>query len=456
MRVACLVLLALAAAPGVSRGQQPDAAAGLAWTGSVEQKVAGLMTVWAEAKFNFPFFDRLPDLDWDARVQECIPRVIAAPDIDSYYKVLTELAALLKDGHTAVNPPGWPFPPGMDKPPLELQVVDGKFFVARTGATAEIAVQRVRPGLEVLAIDGSPVRDYFRAHVLRYESRGTPQADDSIELWHILDGPKGSTTSLRVRDLDGAERSVTLTRDSATRGGAPFQWRLIDWYTAQPPVDARMLGGGIFYIRVCNFDDETLVEQFDTIFDGADWAAIRGVTLDLRFNPGGSSDLAQAIASHFIDQPIKNEVWRSRKYVPAHRSWGFAPEWEEGTVGPALIQPRDGRRYSGPLVVLTGPSTYSSAEDFLVPLHAAGRVVLVGERTAGSTGNPLRVQLPGGGNFRVVTVRCSYPDGREFVGVGIPPDVEVHPTRADLASGHDRVLARALEVIAGRRAAAAR
>ena len=68
-------------------------------------------------------------------------------------------------------------------------------------------------------------------------------------------------------------------------------------------------------------------------------------------------------------------------------------------------------------------------------------MVLVGERTAGSTGNPLRVPLPGGGNFRVVTVRCVYPDGREFVGTGIQPDIEVHPTQQDIHDGYDRVLA---------------
>jgi C-terminal processing protease CtpA/Prc len=74
-------------------------------------------------------------------------------------------------------------------------------------------------------------------------------------------------------------------------------------------------------------------------------------------------------------------------------------------------------------------------------------VILVGEKTAGSTGNPLRVSLPGGGNFRVVTVKCVYPDGREFVGTGIQPDVEVYPTQQDIYDGYDRVLARGVEEI---------
>jgi carboxyl-terminal processing protease len=453
---AVLAVLAVAATALEAQPQSTGQNADLAWTGSVEQKVFGLMTVWAEAKYNFPFFDQRPGLNWDEKAKERIPRVIAAPDLDSYYKVLTEFAALLKDGHTAVNPPGWPFPPGMDKPAVELQAVEGKFVVARVGDTAEIEKQQVQPGLEVLEIDGMPVREYFAEHVLRHESRGTKQADESIELWHILDGPKGSATSLKVKDLRGVARTVTLTRDSSTRSGTHFQWRLVEWYTAQRPVDGRMLDGGVFYVRLSNFDDEKLVAQFQEVFDAADWSSVRGVILDVRFNPGGDSALAYAIVSHFIDEPVKAGTWRSPRYVPAFRSWNLEPKWEEGTLGREFIEPRAGKRYSGPLVVLTGPATYSAAEDFLVPLHAAGRAVLVGEKSAGSTGNPLRVALPGGGNFRVVTLDCRYPDGRAFVGIGIQPDVEVHPTQADLASGYDRVLAEAVDVIENRQPPAAR
>ena len=447
--IPCLVLTALAMSPDLTGAQGQDAgqSAGLVWNGSVEQKISGLMTVWAEAKFNFPFFDRRPGLNWDEKVKEYIPRVIAAHDLAGYYRVLAEFAALLKDGHTAVNPPGWPFPPGMDKPPVELQAIEGKFVVARVGDTAEADAQHIGPGLEVLEIDGTPIAGYLAEHVLRYESRGTKQADESIELWHVLDGPKGSVTSLKVKDLQGATRTVTLTRDSTTRGGSTFQWRFIDWYTAQQPVDARMIGNGVLYIRLANFGDEKLVGEFEKVFDATRWRAVRGVIVDVRYNPGGDSDVAYAIVSHFIDRPVKAGIWRSPKYVPAHRGWNFKPEWEEGTTGAEFIRPRAGARYSGPLVILTGPATYSAAEDFIVPLHAAGRAVLVGEMTAGSTGNPLRVPLPGGGNFRVVTLDCRYPDGREFVGIGILPDVEVHPTQADVASGHDRVLARALDVI---------
>jgi len=425
--------------------QSSQASAKDQWTGTAEQKLYGLMTVWAEAKFNYPYFDRIPDVDWDRKVQEYIPRAINADSLDAYYDVLMEFAALLKDGHTGVWPP-WKFvKPGYDQPPVELQVVGGQFLVARTGETSEIKTQRIHPGLEVLEVGHVPVRTYFHQNVLRLHSSGTPQADDTIGLLGILSGPKDSRVLLKVKDTDGGVREVSLTRDSAGKNGIPFQPRWIPWYMAVPVVETRMLEPGIFYAKLPTFISEKVVEGFQKAFDGLDLAGIQGVILDVRYNSGGNSGNAYGIVSFFTEQPLKASKWKSISYVPAYRSWGRPAGWVEG--GPATVKPREGKRYSGPLVVLTGPGTFSAGEDFLVPLKHSGRAVLVGEKTAGSTGNPLAVPLPGGGTFIVVSKRDTFPDGTEFVGIGIAPDVPVQPTQQDLLKGTDPVLQKGIEVV---------
>jgi carboxyl-terminal processing protease len=131
--------------------------------------------------------------------------------------------------------------------------------------------------------------------------------------------------------------------------------------------------------------------------------------------------------------------------VPAYRSWGRPTGWIEG--GPPIVKPREGKRFAGPLVVLTGPGTFSAAEDFLVPLKHSGRAVLVGEKTAGSTGNPLMVPLPGGGTSMVVSKRDTFPGGKEFVGIGIAPDVSVGPSQQDLLKATDTVLQKGIQVL---------
>jgi C-terminal processing protease CtpA/Prc len=101
----------------------------------------------------------------------------------------------------------------------------------------------------------------------------------------------------------------------------------------------------------------------------------------------------------------------------------------------------------GPVVILTAGTASSTAEDFAISLRHAGRAILVGEPTAGSAGNPISFPLPGGGQFRVATFRAYLPDGGEYIGIGVQPDIEISPTKGDIRQGVDATLDRALEVL---------
>lgn len=100
-----------------------------------------------------------------------------------------------------------------------------------------------------------------------------------------------------------------------------------------------------------------------------------------------------------------------------------------------------------PIVILFGPGTASAAEDFLVIVDPIEHITFVGESTFGSTGQPMRINLPGGGRARICTKRDSYPDGRDFVGYGIQPDVVVKITVDAIRAGRDPVLDRGIQVL---------
>jgi len=51
-------------------------------------------------------------------------------------------------------------------------------------------------------------------------------------------------------------------------------------------------------------------------------------------------------------------------------------------------------------------------------------------------------------SLRVAVKRYFFPDGSEFEGVGIKPDIEVHTTIKDLKNGRDLVLEKALDLAA--------
>jgi C-terminal processing protease CtpA/Prc len=58
------------------------------------------------------------------------------------------------------------------------------------------------------------------------------------------------------------------------------------------------------------------------------------------------------------------------------------------------------------------------------------------------------VDLGDGMQIGIAAMRQYFPDGSEFEGVGIKPDVESRPTVDDLRKGRDPILEKALELAA--------
>lgn len=414
------------------------------WISSAEQKLWGLMQIWSEAKYNFAFFDRLPDLDWDTEVQKRIPQVLAAQDVITYYHILQELVALLNDGHTIVMLPG-EIRAGLDAPPLELAMVEGKIVLVRVGDSPEVREQGVHPGQELLAIDGRPAGDVMREDVLRYYRGGTPQWGEAFGLYSLLQGLRDEMVALTLKDIDGKTNAVRLKRNSNLGNGRTFTQRVLDH---DPLLEMRMLGS-IAYFRLSTFGARQIVDEFNREFDCLDLEALTGMILDIRYNIGGETGIGFGILARLIDRPLAASKWRTRKSLAGYRAWGEPEEWFEDQMPP--VQPCEGKRYTGPLAVLVGPHTFSSAEDFLVPLAYAKRATLVGEKTGGSTGQPLWMALPGGGFCRICTLQSFFPDGREFVGRGIEPDILVCPTQKDIFENRDPVLKEAIHCLSSAR-----
>ncbi|KAB2956857.1 MAG: S41 family peptidase [Thermoanaerobaculia bacterium] len=209
------------------------------------------------------------------------------------------------------------------------------------------------------------------------------------------------------------------------------------------PFERTQLGDGILRVDLRSFDSPAVVEAWMAHWD--EIAAAKGLILDLRDNGGGNSGHGYRILSTLVDRPSATTVWRTRLYRPAFRAWGSAEGWHVAEAG--SIEPDVGHRFAGPVAVLIGPRTYSAAEDFAVAFDLAERGPMIGEATGGSTGQPLMFALPGGGSARVCSKRDTYPDGREFVGVGVQPDRVVTTSVADVRAGRDPVLAAAMEAV---------
>ncbi|HVM61979.1 MAG TPA: S41 family peptidase [Verrucomicrobiae bacterium] len=405
------------------------------------ERLAGFTRLWSELKYNFALFDRVPDLDWDKVPVEYIPKVQQAETEREYLCVLARCLALLHDGHTSIQTPMAHPDYGDYGLPLEVRPLAGRrAVIVLTTPVADIRSPKrkeefvkanLKPGEEVTHINGRPVDEILEQDIYPYISACTPQSRDVTAYPRLLSGEYGSKAVLRIKGLDGTARAVTLTRGFYPRRNAGNEF------------ECRELANGILYVNLPSFQTNQVVHDFENIFPQVQKA--KGLILDIRHNGGGNSRNGDAIISMLINKPVPWGHIRTPEYIPAYRGWGYQAMWHEEDGPP--VQPSREDPFLGPIVVLTGPETFSAAEDFVVVLHASKRATLVGERSGGSTGNPLWVDLPGGVKARICTLHCSYPDGQEFVGVGVIPDVEVHPTATDIATDRDVTLEKAVDLL---------
>ena len=106
-----------------------------------------------------------------------------------------------------------------------------------------------------------------------------------------------------------------------------------------------------------------------------------------------------------------------------------------------------GLRFTGPVAILTSPRTAGAAEDLLVAFRNGSRGPIIGETSAGSTGQTLLLSLPRGWRLRVTVTREAFPDGTEFARTGIAPELPVAVKVDDVLAGRDAALERAREYL---------
>jgi len=283
-------------------------------------------------------------------------------------------------------------------------------------------------------IDGTPVATFIERDLDPYISSSTMQDRQLQRMRMLLDGPPDSTARTKWRTIEGGTIDVALTRNRSKNRQA---LRL----PSHDPYEQKLYPGGVAYIALNSFDNNEIVKRFEANFEQLREAP--AWIIDLRMNGGGSSSIGYAILKHFIDSTLSGSKQRSRLYNPTTEARGRPQsyfEWETDQIEPAA-----GAHYRGPVYVLTSPSTCSAAEDFLVPLRIAKRIVTVGEPTCGSTGQPLQFTIYGA-TGRICTKWDQYPDGTDFVGLGVTPDVPVARSAKDVAAGRDAVLEKALEL----------
>lgn len=395
-----------------------------------DEKVAGLSKFWSEVKYNFANFDLVPDVNFDSLYLAWLPKVRQSASTLDYYKLLVELGAMLRDGHTNVYMPAELTETVYSRPLVRTRLVEDKVLITGVYDPA-LSKQGIVIGQEVVKVNGLPVKDYAARHVLPFQSSSTQQ-DRLVRTYDymLLGGALNEPIKLELRDVSNKTTEHTIPRVKPAERSAKLQ---------VPSFEYRMLSGNIAYIALNTFGNDSTAIEFAARFEEISKA--KAIIFDVRNNGGGNTSTGWDILSYLIDTTKEVHSSYTRDYRPTWRAWNRN---QQISVNKSALGPNNKLPYTKPVIVLTSARTFSAAEDFAAAFKTMNRGLLIGEPTGGSSGQPLFITLPGNGTARICTKRDMLGNGEEFVGKGVMPDKFVSPAIHDIRNGIDAELQAAI------------
>jgi carboxyl-terminal processing protease len=261
---------------------------------------------------------------------------------------------------------------------IEVSMEDQEVVVVSPFEGSPAAAAGIRPGDVIAAIDGVPVN--------------TTNLADTIG---------------RMRGKEGTTVKIGILREGSAE---PLQFTLKRSRVELHSVKTELLEPGMGYVRISQFS-ETTGDDLDFALKDLrkrNGAALKGLVLDLRNNPGGVLEAAVSVSDTFLDTGV---------IVTAK---GRTPESKfemDATPGDALK--------GAPMVVLINGGSASAAEIVAGALKDNHRAKLMGRTTFGKGSVQTVIPLSGDRAIKLTTSLYYTPSGISINHRGIAPDIEL-------------------------------
>jgi len=192
---------------------------------------------------------------------------------------------------------------------------------------------------------------------------------------------------------------------------------------------------GIGYIRITTFDDPTDEDFKKALDELTQEKEIKGLVLDLRFNPGGLLDAVVEVADELLGKTVityTQEKDGEREYYNSDKSMVDIP-----------------------LVVLINQGSASASEILAGAIKDTERGILVGEQSFGKGIVQRIIPLEDGSGFKLTVSEYFTPDNINIHDIGIEPDVTIKLDEKAMDEGlygmeyyeEDNQLQRAVEIL---------
>ena len=404
----------------------------------LEERVQIATQIRSDVEQYFAHWQGVGNLDFDTAYTDYLKEITRTNDRRTFDLATMKLFASLANAHTDFMD-NWLLRVSQPYSGLRVHYVGHEWVVINTQHP------ELPRGTVITSIDGRPIDDYY-ADKSRYIYGSDDLARRNSLFNYLSLFETGMTFNV------GTPRGKTIRIDR--RNHSP-SWLVRDVTPKMPD--------GVAYTHITRFDDPRF-EDDAIAFLKANVHA-NTIIIDVRGNKGGNTP--SRLLTALITQPYRDWTVASAMSVGLLKTYGSfidqtsekdSPEsygFQDGMntyfnrpmmYWPGRIRLPDHPIYTGRLIVLTDSDCASSCEDFVMPLKASHRATIVGDRTYGSSGQPITRKVSDDITYRISAKRMFFADGAPFEGVGIAPDVKVVPTLRQIRANEDPVLTKALEL----------
>ena len=204
---------------------------------------------------------------------------------------------------------------------------------------------------------------------------------DIKEAIKYMRGPKGTKVKITIKRPGVKDELVfEITRDIIKIHSVPYKFKLND---------------DLGYIRIRQFSKNT-TQEFSNAIDKLEEEGIKGLIIDLRYNPGGLLDQAVNTVNEFIG-PNKLVVYTKGRIKSANEEY---------------YTHINRKRADYPVIVLINQASASAAEIFSGTLQDYDRALIVGKTSFGKGSVQRLFPLPNNYGIKITVAKYYIESGR--------------------------------------------